>query len=142
MLIGEAPGKDEDLRGRPFVGRAGKLLDSALEAAGVSRKELFITNVVKCRPPKNRLPTSREISICKDAHLMRQIDATNPDLVVLLGRTAASAMLDAKSLGEVMGKPTVREGVKYIATYHPAAVLRNPHLRRRFAKDLRKTSVG
>jgi DNA polymerase len=138
VMVGEAPGKEEDLSGRPFVGRSGRLLDSVLESVGISRSDIFVTSVVKCRPPKNRLPTNRESQTCKDAHLRRQLGAINPEIVVLLGRSAARAVLDADSLAQVRGKILRRGRTEYLSTYHPAAVLRNPRLRATLTKDLRK----
>jgi DNA polymerase len=138
MLVGEAPGREEDLKGRPFVGRAGRLLNSVLEPIGIPRKHVFITNIVKCRPPKNRQPTKRERDTCKEAYLQRQIDVIRPKLVVLLGRTAAQALLGAESLKRVRGRVVRRGRVEYLCTYHPAAVLRNPRRRGTFSKDLQK----
>ncbi|MCS7137696.1 MAG: uracil-DNA glycosylase, partial [Candidatus Caldarchaeum sp.] len=88
MFIGEGPGEDEDLQGRPFVGRSGKLLTEALEKAGIRREDVFITNVVKCRPPGNREPTPEETSVCTKNYLFRQIELVNPRLIVLLGSVA------------------------------------------------------
>jgi uracil-DNA glycosylase len=138
VLVGEAPGREEDLAGKPFVGRGGRLLDSVLESVGIPRKEVFVTNIVKCRPPKNRPPTNRESKTCVDAHLRRQLKAIGPKLVVLLGRTATQTLLDADSLSEVRGKIVSRGRTRFLSTYHPAAVLRNPRLRPTLTKDLRK----
>lgn len=138
MLVGEAPGREEDLSGRPFVGRAGRLLNSVLESVRIPRENVFITNIVKCRPPRNRKPTKGERDTCKEAYLQRQIDVIRPRLVVLLGRTAAQALLGAESLKKVRGKAVRRGRVEYLCTYHPAAVLRNPRRRRTFSKDLQK----
>jgi DNA polymerase len=138
VMVGEAPGKEEDLSGKPFVGRAGRLLDSVLESVGVSRKEVFVTNVVKCRPPKNRLPTRSESETCRDVHLVRQLKAIHPEMVVLLGRTAARTILHTHSLAQVRGKILRRGSTEYLSTYHPAAVLRNPRLRSTLTRDLRK----
>ena len=138
VLVGEAPGREEDLSGKPFVGRGGRLLDSVLESAGIPRKDVFITNVVKCRPPKNRPPTHRESETCVEAHLRRQVKAIGPELVVVLGRTAARALLGADSLGEVRVKVVSRGRTKFLSTYHPAAVLRNPRLKSTLERDFRK----
>ncbi len=137
VLVGEAPGKDEDVSGKPFVGRAGKLLNSVLESVGARRDEVFVTNVVKCRPPNNRQPKRKERETCRDAYFYRQTGIIMPELVVLLGRTAAQAILGVDSLGRVRGKVVIRKGTKYLCTYHPAAVLRNPNLRETMVKDLR-----
>jgi DNA polymerase len=138
MLVGEAPGREEDLSGRPFVGRAGRLLNSVLESVGIPRENVFVTNIVKCRPPRNRRPTKRERDTCKEAYLQRQIDAIRPRLVVLLGRTAAQALLGVESLKRVRGRVVCRGRTEYLCTYHPAVVLRNPRRRRTFSKDLQK----
>jgi DNA polymerase len=137
MLVGEGPGREEDQSGRPFVGRAGKLLTRVLESAGLSRDEAFITNVVKCRPPKNRQPTKRERETCRDAYLIRQVHVIAPRLVILLGRTAAKAILGADSLKKVRGRVIGQGSVEYLSTYHPAALLRNPRLKGTSTKDLR-----
>jgi DNA polymerase len=138
MIVGEGPGKDEDDIGRPFVGRAGKLLDSALRSARVRREQIFITNVVKCRPPKNRVPSKVEWQTCTRSYLIPQLDLVEPDLVVLLGRTASSVVLGEQTLRKVRGKTVARNGKKYLSTYHPAAILRNPNLRTVFVSDLKK----
>lgn len=140
MVVGEAPGRQEDLVGRPFVGRAGRLLDSTLGSVGAARGRVYITNVVKCRPPGNRLPRGNEIDACVGAHLSRELDAIRPKVTVLLGRTAAKALLGADSLREVRGRPVRRNGTVYVCTYHPAAVLRNPGRKRTFVRDLRLAS--
>jgi DNA polymerase len=138
VLLGEAPGREEDLSGLPFVGRGGRLLNSALESVGIPRRAVFVTNIVKCRPPRNRPPTSLERSTCKDAYLARQLDALRPQTIVLLGRTAAQALLGVKSLKEVRGQAIRIGDREFLCTYHPAAVLRNPNLRRTFEDDLKK----
>ena len=139
-LVAEAPAREEDLSGRPFVGRGGKLLASILQSVGVRREEAYITNVVKCRPPRNRLPTRREVVTCRDAHLSRELVLIGPDLVVLLGRTASKAFLGVDTLGRVRGKVIEKAGTKYLCTYHPAAVLRNPGFKGAFSRDLRRAS--
>ncbi|HYB76175.1 MAG TPA: uracil-DNA glycosylase, partial [Nitrososphaerales archaeon] len=141
MFVGEAPGRDEDLSGRPFVGRGGKLLSAALETVGTSRKEVFITNVVKCRPPRNRVPLKLERDTCKGAHLTRELETLGPKVVVLLGRTASFSIQGVRTLGEVRGKLIERDGRTYLSTYHPAAILRNPRLRSTFEGDL-KTALA
>jgi uracil-DNA glycosylase len=137
MLIGEAPGREEDFSGRPFVGRGGKLLSATLEAIGSSREDVFITNVVKCRPPRNRVPLKPERETCLGAHLSREIEAVAPKAVVLLGRTATVSLLGVSTLKETRGKLVDRDGRTYLPTYHPAAILRNPKLKRTFQRDLR-----
>lgn len=138
VLVGEGPGRSEDLVGRPFVGRAGRLLDSSLESVGLSRRATFVTNVVKCRPPKNRVPKREEAETCVGNFLNPQLNLIQPRVVVLFGRTAARAVLDVENLREVRGKPTSKGGRTFLCTYHPAAVLRNPRLKRTFVVDLRK----
>jgi uracil-DNA glycosylase len=137
VLVGEAPGREEDLTGRPFVGRGGKLLNSVLEELGLEREEVYITNVVKCRPPRNRVPRRKERDTCVQAHLKRELEALAPEVVVLLGRTASESLQGAPTLKEVRGKLIQKDGVTYLSTYHPAAILRNPRLRPAFVKDLR-----
>lgn len=138
MLVGEAPGREEDLSGRPFVGRSGRLLNSVLQSVGTPRENFFVTSIVRCRPPRNRRPTRKERDICRDAYLFRQIEIVKPKLVVLLGRTAARAVLGTDSLKRVRGKVVSRGKTRYLCTHHPAAVLRNPRLRITFTRDLRK----
>jgi len=137
MLVGEAPGREEDLSGRPFVGRGGKLLSAALEAIGSSRKEVFITNLVKCRPPRNRVPLELERKTCMGAYLNRETEAVGPKVVVLLGRTACASVLGVSTLKETRGELVQRDGRTYLSTYHPAAILRNPRLKKTFQRDLR-----
>ncbi len=137
MFVGEAPGREEDLTGRPFVGRGGKLLSSILEELGQARDGVYITNIVKCRPPRNRVPRRKERVTCVEAHLKKEMQALGPKVVVLLGRTASESLQGVPTLKEVRGKLLRKEGVTYLSTYHPAAILRNPKLRPTFAKDLR-----
>lgn len=135
MLIGEAPGLEEEMQGRPFVGDAGRFLDEILNVAGLKRKEIFIGNVVKCRPSGNRTPRINEIKACKN-YLLRQMRIINPDLIVLLGNTALKALVDKKLMvSRVHGKKLFK---KYFVMYHPAAVLYNPKLKEIMIKDARK----
>ncbi len=120
MLIGEAPGREEDESGRPFVGAAGRFLDSVLESAGFERDDLFITNIVKCRPPNNRAPRVGEIETCVSNYLLEQIELIDPALIVLLGGVAARKMLGVKSINEARGRVIERDGRKYLVGYHPA----------------------
>ena len=127
LFVGEGPGADEDEQGEPFVGQAGKLLDSMLAAAGLARgRDVYIANVVKCRPPGNRTPTLDEASACA-AFLDRQIDLVAPKLIVALGKTAATRLLGAEpaSLGSLRGKVHDYSGRPVVVTYHPAYLLRN-----------------
>jgi len=136
MLIGEAPGGEEDITGRPFVGRAGRLLTEVLEEAGLSRREVFITSVIKCRPPNNRRPRKGEIRSCL-GHLKAQMNCINPRAVLLMGGVAAEAVLGIKRVGGARGRPVrTGEGRTYLVTYHPAAVLRNINLLPLLREDL------
>ena len=120
MLIGEAPGREEDETGHPFVGAAGRFLDDVLEGAGVKRDDLFITNIVKCRPPKNRAPRVNEIETCVSNYLFEQIELIDPRLIMLLGGVAAKKILGVKSVNEARGRIIERDGRKYLVGYHPA----------------------
>lgn len=127
MFIGEAPGRDEDLRGVPFVGRAGRLLDGALAAAGVSRDDVYITNLVKCRPPGNRRPKGDEVQACR-AHLEAEVRAVGPEVVCLLGQTVARHLAGSRGrMRDIAGKEiTVKlagREVQAFVAYHPAACL-------------------
>lgn len=137
MLIGEGPGATEDETGRPFVGRAGELLDSILSAIDLRREEVFIANVVKCRPPNNRKPLPDEMGACLP-YLARQIALIRPAVIVALGGTAAEALLGARSsLGALRGTVHRLGGIPLIVTYHPAALLRNPHWKKPTWDDVR-----
>jgi len=126
MLVGEGPGQVEDETGRPFVGPAGQLLDRMLAAIDLTREEVYIANVVKCRPPNNRVPTPEEAAACWP-HLRRQMELIRPELVVCLGATAARQLVDARgSISSLRGRWFVRDGVRYLVTFHPAALLRDP----------------
>lgn len=136
FFVGEAPGAEEDLQGHPFVGAAGKILDQALNQAGLFRKEVFITNIVKCRPPRNRVPTVFERTTC-NPYLKRQIQAAGAKVLCLLGNTAVQTMLEVPSVSKVRGKPLVKEGLVYVCTYHPASILYNPALKTFIYEDIR-----
>jgi|GEM_PF-944800 len=135
MLVGEAPGRDEDMTGRPFVGRAGKLLEDALREAGLKRGDLYITNVVKCRPPKNRKPNQEEIKTCMP-FLEREVDLVKPRAVVAMGATAVNALTGQKAVFSIRGKFFRYHGVPVIVTLHPAFALRNPRLKALIVSDL------
>jgi uracil-DNA glycosylase family 4 len=135
MFIGEAPGKNEDEQGKPFVGAAGIILNQALEKAGIKRAEVFITNVVKCRPPNNRLPENDERSICRQ-YLDRQISLIAPKIICILGSTAYSSILGGKSIIKNRGKIIEKNGQKYFLTIHPAAAIYNKNLRSVLNNDL------
>ena len=121
MLIGEAPGRDEDQRGQPFVGAAGRFLDEMLAGSGVDRGALFITNTVKCRPENNRPPRKREVDTCTSLYLFEQIELINPALIMLLGSVATKKLLGVNSVNEVRGRVIEHNNRKYLAGYHPAA---------------------
>lgn len=124
MFIGEAPGRDEDLKGEPFVGRAGKLLDKILLAMGFAREDIFIANILKCRPPGNRDPQPDEMQACM-GYLRQQIAIIKPQFICALGRIAAQGLLEtATPLGKLRGEWHQFEGTPLIVTYHPAALLR------------------
>ena len=120
MIIGEAPGKEEDLSGHPFVGASGKFLNSVLEGTGIERDDFFVTNTVKCRPPKNRPPKRLEVDTCTSNYLFEQIELINPRLIMLLGGVAAKKLLGVKSVNEARGRVIEHEGRRYIVGYHPA----------------------
>jgi DNA polymerase len=123
MLIGQAPGANEDKELRPFIGRSGKLLDSVLRRARINRKNTYITSVVQFFPPKNRIPTPEEIRICKP-FLLRQIEIVRPRYVVLLGNVSSNAVLGRGEIEKNHGKLSSNGGIEYMATFHPAAALR------------------
>ncbi len=152
MFVGEAPGADEDAQGRPFVGRAGQLLDKVIEACGLKRSDVFIGNILKCRPPDNRDPRAEEIISCLP-YLQRQIEIIEPKMIVALGAHAARTLLNTtKSIGQLRGQfheyyPGIgRPPIKLMATYHTAYLLRNysPENRRRVWEDMKKvlTELG
>ena len=121
MFIGEAPGREEDQRGQPFVGAAGRFLDEVLAGSGVNRSDLFITNTVKCRPENNRPPRKREVDTCTSLYLFEQIELINPALIMLLGSVATKKLLGVNSVQEVRGRVIEHNNRKYLAGYHPAA---------------------
>lgn len=138
MLIGEAPGADEDRQGEPFVGRAGQLLNAMLRAVGLDRDDVYIANILKCRPPGNRDPLPEEVSLCLP-YLRRQIELVVPRVIVALGRVAAQNLLGTSaSLGRLRGTahPLEDTGIPVVVTYHPAYLLRSPLQKRRAWDDL------
>ena len=138
ILIGEAPGKKEDEMGRPFVGRAGKTLDGILEELDVVRDQFFITNIVKCRPPKNRVPKKSEVEACRD-HLIRQIDIIKPELIVALGQSSIKTLTGLKeNLRDIHGQKLNFMDYQVLATYHPAAMVYNRKLRPELLNDLKQ----
>lgn len=120
MIIGEAPGKDEDKTGHPFVGSAGRYLDHVLEGSGIARSDFFITNIVKCRPEANRLPKALEVETCTSHYLFKQIELIDPAIVVLLGSLAVKTLLDVKKVEEIRGRIIEKEGRRFLVTYHPS----------------------
>jgi uracil-DNA glycosylase len=146
MFIGEAPGADEDVQGRPFVGRAGQLLDKIISASGLKRTDVYIGNVLKCRPPDNREPRAEEV-ICCLPYLQKQIETIQPEIIVALGAHAAKSLLNTtKSIGQLRGHfeeyytGIGRPPIKMMSTYHPAYLLRNysPDNRRRVWEDMKQ----
>lgn len=136
MFVGEGPGADEDAQGLPFVGRAGQLLNNMINAMGLKRSEVYIANVVKCRPPQNRTPEPDEANTCMQ-FLWRQIDVVRPEVIVALGSTAATYLLGGKtSLASLRGRIHSVRGAKLIVTYHPAFLLRDPRQKGDAWKDL------
>lgn len=120
MLIGEGPGREEDESGHPFVGASGRFLDQVLEGTEINRADLFITNIVKCRPPQNRTPRVLEVNTCASNYLFEQIELVNPKLIVLLGGVSAKKLLGVKSINEARGKLIERDRRYYLVGYHPA----------------------
>jgi uracil-DNA glycosylase family 4 len=137
MIIGEAPGAQEDETGRPFVGRSGQLLEELLQEIGYSREDVFITSVLKSRPPNNRTPLSSEIESCVP-YLHRQIEVLSPRVIVLLGSVAISTMIGPWKLGEAHGRFYEGNGRTFFMTYHPAAALRFPKYKDVMREDFRK----
>ena len=136
MFVGEAPGADEDRQGEPFVGRAGQLLNAMLFAAGLKREEVYIANILKCRPPGNRDPQPDEVEQC-EPYLIRQIELIQPKLIVALGRHAAHSLLKTEQpLARLRGQKHGYHGIPLIVTYHPAYLLRNPVDKRKVWEDL------
>jgi uracil-DNA glycosylase family 4 len=138
IFIGEAPGREEDIQGKPFVGRAGQLLTKILAAVGFTREEVYITNILKCRPPENRDPSEREAQACKP-YLKRQIELIKPALICALGRIAGQNLLERNaSLSVLRENIHYYENVRTVVTYHPAALLRNPNLKRAAWEDIQE----
>ena len=138
MFVGEAPGEQEDNQGRPFVGAAGKLLTELLELVGLRRDEVFITNIVKCRPPNNRPPRKDESAACRN-YLERQVRQLRPRLICPMGNSAIRALLSSEeSVSELHGVPFEKDGVTYFPMYHPAAALYTFSLRRVMEEDFKK----
>lgn len=138
MFVGEAPGRDEDLQGLPFVGRAGKLLTKIIEAMGLDRKKVFIANTLKCRPPKNRVPLPEEMANCEH-FLTKQIELIDPEVICALGSSAARALLKTEEpISKLRGKFLEFQGRKLMCTYHPAYLLRNPSEKATVWEDMKQ----
>jgi len=142
MFVGEAPGREEDAQGIPFVGPAGKLLDRMIYAMGLARDEVYVTNIVKCRPPNNRDPRPDEVEACAP-FLERQIELVQPKIICTLGRPAANAMLGTNAaMGQLRGRWFFWRGIALLPTYHPAYLLRSPGQKRQAWEDLKKVLVA
>ena len=138
MVIGEAPGAEEDRQGLPFVGEAGRLLTRIIEAIELQREEVYICNVLKCRPPNNRDPRPEEVQTC-EPYLKRQIEIIQPKVICSLGRFATQTLLrTTESMGRLRGRTHEYEGIPVIPTYHPAALLRNPQWKRPTWEDMKR----
>lgn len=137
MFIGEAPGFHEDQQGLPFVGASGKYLTELLVSVGLSRKDVFISNVVKCRPPQNRDPQDQELAACAD-YLDRQIAAIQPKIIITLGRFSMARYFPGGRITRIHGQPKRQDGRIYYPMFHPAAVLRNANLRPEMEADMRR----
>lgn len=138
VLVGEAPGHEEDLKGEPFVGETGKLLDRILLAMGMQREEVYICNVLKCRPPNNRDPQPEEVATC-EAFLIRQIAAIRPQMIIGLGRFAVHSLLKTRTpISRLRGEWQEYQGIPLMPTYHPAYLLRNPEGKRDVWEDMKE----
>ena len=137
VFIGEAPGRSENEKGRPFVGAAGRILDDLLKKVGIERSEVYITNVAKCRPPNNRVPEEDEAAACRP-YLDREIALIKPKVICVLGRTAYASLLGGSSIVANRGKIVEKAGQKYFLTYHPAAAIYNRSLLSTLEADLKK----
>ena len=138
MFVGEAPGRDEDIKGIPFVGRAGQLLTKIIESIDLSRESVYIANVIKCRPPQNRNPEADEVETC-EPFLFSQIDAIKPKVIVALGTFAAQTLLEStETISRLRGKVYEYRGSSLIPTFHPAFLLRSPTRKRDVWEDMKK----
>lgn len=135
IFIGEAPGRTEDLQGEPFVGSAGKKLSEALAKNGISRDSVYITNVVKCRPPNNRVPTESERTSCRQ-YLDAELESIKPEIICILGNTASNSVLGQGEITKNRGKILEKDGKKYFLTFHPAAIIYNQELAATFEADI------
>lgn len=139
MFIGEGPGRDEDLQGKPFIGRSGRLLTKIMEAVGIKREEVFITNIVKCRPPNNRKPLPQESSTCKNLLLLNQIKIIQPKAICTLGASALEGLIGQQvKITKMRGNTLELYGAKLVPAFHPAYILRNPKMLHFLAEDIEK----
>ena len=138
MFVGEAPGRDEDIQGEPFVGRAGQLLTDIIKAMHLTRDDVYIANVVKCRPPENRNPEQDELDACRP-HIRRQVEIIQPRVIVTLGRFALQSLTEkAFAISDVRGKWLDYNGIRLMPTYHPAYLLRTPSAKKEVWEDMKK----
>jgi DNA polymerase len=138
MIIGEAPGAEEDRQGIPFVGRSGKLLNELLASIALDRHQVFITNTVKCRPEHNRTPSPDEVATCKKLWLEKQMNCVNPAIIVLLGNVALQSVLGRTGVTALHGKIIRKEGITYFITFHPSAALRFVKIKELMKEDFKK----
>ena len=136
LFIGEAPGRNEDLKGEPFVGSAGKILSEALESSGLSRDDVYITNVVKCRPQNNRIPLQEEKDACNQ-YLEKELEIIKPKIICIMGNTAYESLLSGNSITKNRGKMIEKDGQRYFLTIHPAAVIYNQELKSVLKDDMK-----
>ena len=137
IFVGEAPGRNEDIHGEPFVGAAGKRLDMILEDTGIKREDVYITNIVKCRPPKNRIPSKQEEEACND-FIKQEIEIINPKIICVMGNTAYGTLLGGKEITKNHGKIVEKDRRKFFVTFHPAATIYNQKLVDELKKDFKK----
>ncbi len=141
MFIGEGPGADEDKQGEPFVGKAGKLMNEAFKGIGINREDVYIANIVKCRPPSNRVPEEDEATACLN-YLRNQVILVKPKIIVLLGSTALKNILGKEyGITNTRGRWIERKGIMYMPTWHPAALLRDENKKIEFWKDLKQVEL-
>ena len=136
LFIGEAPGRNEDLKGEPFVGSAGNILSEALASSGLSRDDVYITNVVKCRPPNNRIPLQEEKESCQP-YLSKELEIIKPKIICIMGNTAYGSLLGGDSITKNRGKIVEKDGRRYFLTVHPAAAIYNPELKSVLKSDMK-----
>ncbi|PKM83971.1 MAG: uracil-DNA glycosylase [Firmicutes bacterium HGW-Firmicutes-13] len=141
MLVGEGPGREEDKLGRPFVGAAGKLLDKILESVNIRREEVYIANVVKCRPPYNRTPDQEEVKACYP-YLQEQMSIIKPEIIICLGSLSAKTLIDPKAqITRIRGKWLEKDNIKIMPTFHPAALLRDPQKKKFVWQDFQQVKI-